>query len=90
MQIAVTMKDVDQKFATMYYATQMRSAMFDVATDNMVRFQPPVTSFHWSSYRPSLGVTTGFDQKIKIMIVTNISKYWEEQTPPKLSDVDHS
>ena len=44
---------------------------------HMVRFQPPVTSFHWSRDRPSLGVATGFDQKIKIMIVTNISKYWE-------------
>ena len=32
----------------------------------------------------------GFDQKIKIMIVTNISKYLEEQTPQKLLDVDHS
>ena len=31
LQIALTMKDVNQKFATMYYTTQMRSAMFDVA-----------------------------------------------------------
>ena len=37
LQIAVTMKDVDQKFATMYYSTQMRSAMFDVAMDNAMK-----------------------------------------------------
>ena len=36
---------------------------------HLVRFRPPVT-FHWSRDRPSLGVATDFDQKIKIMIVT--------------------
>ena len=37
---------------------------------HLVRFRPPVTSFHLSRDRPSLGVATDFDQKIKIMIVT--------------------
>ena len=38
---------------------------------HLVRFRPPVTSFHLSRDRPSLGVATDFDQKIKIMIVTD-------------------
>ena len=41
---------------------------------HLVRFRPPVTSFHWSRDRPSLGVAMGFDQKIKIIIITNIRK----------------
>ena len=35
---------------------------------HLVRFRPPVSSFHLS--RDSLGVATDFDQKIKFMIVT--------------------
>ena len=35
--IAVAMKDTDQKFATLYYATQMRSAMYDVATEHTLK-----------------------------------------------------
>ena len=52
LQIAVTMKDVDQKFATMYYATQMRSAMFDVATDNAMKSY---------NYYTNLDASTGTD-----------------------------
>ena len=34
----------------------------------------PLTSFHWSGDRPGLGVATGFDQKIRVMVVTNVTK----------------
>ena len=34
----------------------------------------PVTSFHWSGDRPGLGVATGFDQKIRVLMVTNIAR----------------
>ena len=34
----------------------------------------PLTSFHWSGDRPGLGVATGFDQKIRVMMVTNVTK----------------
>ena len=43
------MKDVDQKFATMYYATQMRSAMFDIATDNTMKSYNYYTNLDASS-----------------------------------------
>ena len=34
----------------------------------------PVTSWHWSNDRPGLGIATGLDQKIRVTIVTNITK----------------
>ena len=46
---------------------------------HMVRFQPPVTSFHWSRDRPSLGVATGFDQKIKILLLEQDQKMPEPE-----------
>jgi len=34
----------------------------------------PITSWHWSNDRPGLGIATGLDQKIRVTIVTNITK----------------
>ena len=34
----------------------------------------PLTSWHWSTDKPGLAVTTGFDQNIRVVIVTNIER----------------
>ena len=34
----------------------------------------PLTSFHWSGDKPGLGVVTGFDQKIRVVMVTNVAR----------------
>ena len=40
----------------------------------------PVTSFHWSGDRAGLGVATGFDQKIRVVVVPSIDSQAKRQS----------